>query len=85
MIGASSKKRRKRRKQATELVLFLLDEKPDGWIFSELHKLVSDACRARISRSGLGLIMRPYFLDGTLENLYVSDNGVEVHIWRKRS
>jgi hypothetical protein len=77
--------RRKRRQKATELTLFLLDEKPDGWIFSELHKLVSDAMRARVSRTSLGLLMRPYFLNGTLEREYVSDNGVEVHIWRKRS
>jgi hypothetical protein len=83
-MSVTAEGRRKRRQKCTELVLFLLDEKPDGWRFADLHKIVSDSMRTRLSRTGMGMIMRPYFSDGTIIRERISDNGVECHIWRKQ-
>ena len=82
-MGESNMTNRKlRRKKVTELTLYLFDQQP-AWRFADLHKIVSDSMRVRVSRSGLGLIMRPYFKNGTLIRERISDHGVEVHIWRK--
>ena len=83
-MSASSRRRKTRREECTRLVLYLLNQKPDGWRFADLHKLVSDSMRSRVSRSSMGLIMRPYFLNGTIIRERISDHGVEVHIWRKQ-
>lgn len=75
-------RRRKRREKVTAMTLYLFDQKGE-WRFADLHRLVQASTRSRLSRTGLGLIMRPYFLDGTLERERISDHGVEVHVWRK--
>ncbi len=83
MIGNAARKRRKRRADVVRLTLYLLDQKEDGWRFADLHKIVQDSLRARVSRSGMGLIMRPYFLSGEIIRERVSDHGIETHVWRK--
>lgn len=83
-MSVTAEGRRKRRAKCIELVLFLLDEKPDGWRFADLHKIVSESMRSRLSRTGMGMIMRPHFIDGTIVRERISDNGVQCHIWRKQ-
>ena len=75
------RRRRKRRERITETTLYLLDQQ--DWRFSDLFYLVQKTTKSRLSRQGLGIIMRPYFQNGTLISERVSDHGVETHIWRK--
>jgi len=75
------RRRRKRRQKITETTLYLLDQQ--DWRFSDLFYLVQKSTKSRLSRQGLGIIMRPYFVNGTIISERVSDHGVETHIWRK--
>jgi len=83
-MSVTANRRKARREECTRIVLFLLDQKPNGWHFSELHLLVTQSMRSSITRGGLGLIMRPYFNNGVLVRERSSYHGVESHIWRKQ-
>ena len=83
-MSITANRRKARREECTKLVLFLLGEKPGGWHVGDLHQLVTRSMRSSISRNGMGLIMRPYFINGTIVKQRISDNGQEVSIWRKQ-